>query len=63
MAVGSKYTAGIDSGINVGLNIGLANGSVGIFKKGNELKGQYSVSVGLGIFSKSYNDEFNILDI
>ena len=61
--VGSKYTAGIDSGINIELNLGLAKGSVGIFKKGNELKGRYSVSVGLGIFSQSYNDEFHLLDI
>ena len=61
--VGSKYTAGIDSGINIGLNIGLASGSVGVFKKANELKGKYSVTVGLGIFSKSYNDEFHLLDI
>ena len=61
--VGTKYTAGIDSGINIGLNIGLAKGSVGIYKSGNELKGKYSVSVGLGFFSKDYNDDFHILDL
>lgn len=61
--VGTKYTAGIDSGLNVGLNIGLASGSVGIFKKGNELKARYHVSVGIGIFSTEHNDEFHLFDI
>lgn len=61
--IGSKYTAGIDSGLNVELNLLLASGSIGIFKKGNELKGKYSLSVGLGMFSKKHNDEFHILDI
>ena len=59
--VGTKYTAGIDSGLNISLNIGLAKGNIGIFVQGNELKGRYGVSVGLGIFSKEYNDEFHIL--
>lgn len=61
--VGTKYTAGIDSGLNVGLNLGLASGSVGIFKQGNELRGRYKVSVGLGIFSKEFNDDFFIFNI
>jgi len=61
--VGTKYTAGIDSGINIALNIGLASGSVGIFKKGNELKGRYNISVGISPFSTGYNDDFHLLDI
>jgi len=61
--VGTKYTAGIDSGINIGLNVGLASGSVGIFKEGNALKGRYNIKVGLGFFSKSYDDTFHLLDI
>ena len=61
--VGSKYTAGLDSGINLSLNLLLASGHVGVFKKGNELRAKYGVSVGVGIFSKSYNDEFKLFDI
>ena len=61
--VGTKYSAGLDSGLNIELNLLLAKGSVGIFKKGNELKGRYSVSAGVGIFSTDYSDEFHILDL
>lgn len=61
--IGPKYTANIDRGINIELNIGLAKGSVTIFKKGNELKARYNVSVGVGVFSKSYDDEFHLFNI
>ena len=61
--IGSKYTAGVDSGVNLRLNLLIAGGNVGVYKKGNELRAKYGVSAGIGIFSKSYNDDFNLFNI
>ena len=61
--IGSKYTAGVDSGVNLTLNLLIASGNIGVYKKGNELRAKYSVSAGIGIFSKSYSDDFKLFDI
>ncbi len=61
--VGNKYSAGIDSGLNVELNLWVAKGNIGVFKKDNQLKLRYGLSVGVGPFTKSYSDEAHLLDI
>lgn len=61
--VGPKFSAGLDTGVTLGIDIFLASGSVTVFKSGKELKGKYSVSIGIEPFRKSHSDEFHILDL
>ncbi|KAL9078217.1 MAG: hypothetical protein Q9157_002870 [Trypethelium eluteriae] len=61
--VGTKYTAGLDTGLEIGVNLGLGSGTVRIYKEGSTLKVGYGISVGIGPFSKSYNDSFALFDI
>lgn len=57
------YWAGVDNGVNLELNLAGAKGNVAVFESDNQLNIRYSISVGLGFFSKEYNDEAKLFDI
>jgi len=60
--VGNKYTAKIDNGVELGLDMFLAKGSARIFGRDSEIRVGYSLTAGVGMFSKTFSDEVELFD-
>lgn len=61
--IGPKYSAGIQTGLTVRLKAGLLRGTLQIYKKDNQLRFKFDITVGFSIISKHYTGDVVLLNI